>query len=39
MINNALTYNNDPTNPYHIAALELRKKYKKLAAMVSAHHT
>ena len=31
LINNALVYNSDPSNEYHIAAKEFRKKYKKLA--------
>ena len=29
MLNNALLYNSDPTNPYHIAAKEMRKVYRK----------
>jgi len=31
MISNALLYNSDPNNEFHIAAKELKKKYKKLA--------
>lgn len=30
MIKNAITYNSDPTNPYRIAAEEMKKKYFKL---------
>jgi hypothetical protein len=37
MIENALLYNNNPTNPYHVAALQLRKRFKKLAAMATPH--
>mmetsp|Transcript_26497 Transcript_26497/g.58087 ORF Transcript_26497/g.58087 Transcript_26497/m.58087 type:complete len:423 (-) Transcript_26497:16-1284(-) len=29
MINNALTFNSDPKNVYHVAALDLQKKFKK----------
>ena len=31
LISNALVYNSDPSNEYHIAAKEFKKKYKKLA--------
>jgi len=31
LIDNCILYNNEPSNPYHIAALLLRKKYKMLA--------
>jgi hypothetical protein len=36
MISNALEYNSDPANPYHVAAKELRKHYKKFAKRVVA---
>ena len=29
IISNALTYNSDPRNPYHVAALEFRAQYRK----------
>ena len=31
MIKNALAYNTDPDNPYHLAAQEMQKAYKKMA--------
>lgn len=31
MINNAILYNSDPSNPYRIAAEEMKKKYQKIA--------
>ena len=34
MISNALEYNSDPNNPYHVAAKEMRKLYKKMAKRV-----
>jgi len=34
MISNALKYNSDPNNEYHIAAKELKKRYKKVAKLV-----
>ena len=34
IINNCITYNSDPRNPYHIAALEFRKRYRKAAKRV-----
>lgn len=34
LINNALTYNSDPSNLYHIAALDFRKRYRKAAKRV-----
>ena len=34
IISNALTYNSDPRNPYHVAALEFRKRYRKAAKRV-----
>jgi len=37
MINNALKYNSDPGNPYHIAAQDLKKAYKKMAKQVLQH--
>ena len=37
MISNALLYNSDPRNPYHIAAKELGKKFRKACKRVLAH--
>ena len=34
IISNALLYNSDPNNPYHIAANEMKKKYIKLRKKV-----
>lgn len=34
MISNALLYNSDPNNEFHIAAKEMKKKYKKMAKKV-----
>jgi len=34
MISNALLYNSDPSNAYHLAAKEMKKKYKKMAKRV-----
>lgn len=34
MINNALLYNSDPGNPYHVAAQEMKKRYLKIAKRV-----
>ena len=34
IISNALTYNSDAGNPYHVAAKELRTKYIKLRKKV-----
>ena len=34
IVNNALTYNSDMRNPYHIAALEFRKRFRKAAKRV-----
>ena len=34
LISNALLYNSDPSNEFHIAAKELKRKYKKLAKKV-----
>jgi len=36
MVSNALLYNSDPHNPYHTAAEELRKKFRKAAKTVLA---
>merc|ERR1712167_317059 len=34
LINNALLYNSDPCNEYHIAALKMKKKFCKLVKKV-----
>mmetsp|Transcript_46726 Transcript_46726/g.141594 ORF Transcript_46726/g.141594 Transcript_46726/m.141594 type:complete len:462 (-) Transcript_46726:62-1447(-) len=34
MISNALKYNSDPNNAFHVAAKEIKKKYKKMAKKV-----
>jgi hypothetical protein len=34
MLNNALLYNSDPNNNYHIAAKEMKRKYKKIAKKI-----
>jgi hypothetical protein len=34
MINNCLLYNSDASNPYHIAAQELKKRYLRIAKKV-----
>jgi len=34
LINNALLYNSDPNNEYHIAAKKMKKKFKKMMANV-----
>ena len=34
LLNNALLYNSDPNNNYHIAAKEMKRKYKKIAKKV-----
>jgi hypothetical protein len=34
MINNAILYNSDPSNPYRIAAEEMLKRYKRMAKKV-----
>ena len=34
IISNALTYNTDPGNPYHVTAKELKQKYIKLRKKV-----
>jgi hypothetical protein len=34
MIANALLYNSDPTNPYHVAAQEMKKRYLKIVKKV-----
>jgi hypothetical protein len=34
MIQNCLQYNSDPGNPYHVAALDLQKRYLKMAKKV-----
>ena len=31
MIKNSLLYNSDPENPYHVAAKEMKKQFKKMA--------
>jgi len=31
MISNALLYNSDPSNPYRMAAEEMKKRYMKIA--------
>jgi hypothetical protein len=36
MLKNALKYNSDPSNPYRIAAEEMRKRYLKMAKKVMA---
>ena len=36
MITNALKYNSDPGNAFHIAAKEMKKKYRKMAKKVVA---
>ena len=34
MISNALLYNSDPSNPFRIAAEEMKKRYLKIAKKV-----
>jgi Bromodomain len=34
MITNALLYNSDPSNPYRIAAEDMKKRYLKMAKKV-----
>lgn len=34
MIENSLLYNSDPSNPYHIAAQEMKKRYQKMVKKV-----
>jgi Bromodomain len=34
MISNALLYNSDPSNPFRIAAEEMKKRYMKIAKKV-----
>lgn len=34
MLNNALKYNNDTNNPYHIAANEMKRKFMKIRKKV-----
>jgi len=38
MISNALLYNSDASNPYRIAAEEMKKKYVKTAKRVIQNH-
>ena len=34
MLNNALKYNNDTNNPYHVAANEMKRKFLKIRKKV-----